>query len=165
MPRKMLPPPTTIAISTPSSARAFVTSSAMRCTTSASMPKPIVWSANASPESLSTTRRYWLSVISSSSSSDVDVGRVYSSPILTRAKRRTVRVAARAPSTSAPIVCFWSLTNDCSTQRDRLEEAVELAVDDLGPRLLGLALFAGLRLVDRRARASTSSAGTSSRVT
>src|SRR6476619_5501050 len=34
-------------------------------------------------------------------------------------------------------------------ERDRLEEAVELALDDLGPRLLGLSLFAGLRLEDR----------------
>src|SRR6185369_12064708 len=60
MPRQMLPPPTTTAISTPSSRRAAVTSSAMRCTTAASMPKPLSASANASPESLSTTRRYWL---------------------------------------------------------------------------------------------------------
>src|SRR5690242_21689608 len=67
MPRKMLPPPTTIAISTLSSARAFVTSAAMRCTTSESMPKLSFWSANASPESLSTTRRYLLSDISRSS--------------------------------------------------------------------------------------------------
>src|SRR5690242_1972665 len=67
MPRKMLPPPTTIAISTLSSARAFVTSAAMRCTTSESMPKLSLRSANASPESLSTTRRYLLSDISRSS--------------------------------------------------------------------------------------------------
>src|SRR6185436_1966823 len=60
MPRQMLPPPTTIAISTPSSRRAAATSSAMRCTTAASMPKPLRASANASPESLSTTRPYWL---------------------------------------------------------------------------------------------------------
>src|SRR6185437_3355375 len=66
MPRKMLPPPTTMAISTPRSARALVTSPAMRCTTSESMPKLIDLSANASPESLSTTRRYLLSAISSS---------------------------------------------------------------------------------------------------
>jgi len=40
-PRKMLPPPTTIAISTPRSARAFVTSSAIRWTTAASIPNPM----------------------------------------------------------------------------------------------------------------------------
>src|SRR5437868_12431223 len=34
-------------------------------------------------------------------------------------------------------------------ERDRLEEAVELAFDDLGPRLLGFALFSRLRLEDR----------------
>src|SRR6202166_2241174 len=66
MPRKMLPPPTTMAISTPRSARALVTSLAMRCTTSESIPKLIDLSANASPESLSTTRRYLLSDISGS---------------------------------------------------------------------------------------------------
>ena len=37
----MLPPPTTIAISTPRSPRALVTSSAMRWTTTASIPNPI----------------------------------------------------------------------------------------------------------------------------
>src|SRR5260221_2348659 len=67
IPRKMLPPPTMIAISTPRSARALVTSAAIECTTSESMPNPIERSANASPESLSTTRRYLLSGIRSSS--------------------------------------------------------------------------------------------------
>src|SRR5262245_34411395 len=61
IPRQMLPPPTTTAISTPSSARASATSSAMRCTTAASIPKLVVVSANASPDSLRTTRRYSLS--------------------------------------------------------------------------------------------------------
>src|SRR5947209_14190158 len=61
MPRKMLPPPTTTAISTPRSTRAAATSSAMRCTTPASMPKLSDASANASPDSLSTTRRNRLS--------------------------------------------------------------------------------------------------------
>src|SRR6478609_3107212 len=65
MPRQMLPPPTTTAISTPSSARASASSSAMRCTTTASMPKLMVPSANASPDSLRTTRRYWLSTVES----------------------------------------------------------------------------------------------------
>src|SRR5262245_30457468 len=63
MPRKMLPPPTTIAISTPNSMRASVASDAMRCTTAESMPYPVVRSANASPESFRTTRRYRLSGI------------------------------------------------------------------------------------------------------
>src|SRR5215213_1118591 len=62
MPRQMLPPPTTTAISTPSSARASATSSATRCTTAASMPKLMVTSANASPDSLRTTREYWPTV-------------------------------------------------------------------------------------------------------
>src|SRR5664279_1487828 len=63
MPRKMLPPPTTIAISTPSSTRASATSSAIRWTTAASMPNEMLVSAKASPESFSTTRRNRLSVI------------------------------------------------------------------------------------------------------
>src|SRR6478752_6860694 len=74
IPRKMLPPPTTIAISTPRSARALVTSPAMRCTTSESMPNPIERSANASPESFSTTRRYLLSDISTPSGSEPTSG-------------------------------------------------------------------------------------------
>src|SRR5262245_4153492 len=60
MPRQMLPPPTTTAISTPSSRRAAATSSAMRWTTAASIPMPVCASANASPESFSTTRPYRL---------------------------------------------------------------------------------------------------------
>src|SRR5262249_9500370 len=59
MPRQMLPPPTTTAISTPNSERASATSSAIRCTTAASMPKLMVPSAKASPDSLRTTRDYW----------------------------------------------------------------------------------------------------------
>src|SRR2546422_1949801 len=55
-PRKMLPPPTTIAISTSRSRRTSATSAAMRETTSPSMPWAWVESANASPDSLSTTR-------------------------------------------------------------------------------------------------------------
>src|SRR5947207_871764 len=54
----MLPPPTTTAISTPSSVFAAATSSAMRWTTAASIPEPVVVSANTSPESFSTTRSY-----------------------------------------------------------------------------------------------------------
>src|SRR3954447_21263790 len=64
MPRQMLPPPTTTAISTLSSTRASATSSAIRCTSAASMPKFVVVSANASPDSLRMTRRYSLSAIS-----------------------------------------------------------------------------------------------------
>ena len=37
----------------------------------------------------------------------------HSSPILTRAKRRTV-ASLPSPATSAPTVDFWSFTNDCS---------------------------------------------------
>src|SRR5680860_742398 len=62
-PRKMLPPPTTIAISTSRLARASATSWAMRPTIASSMPKPVVVSENASPESLSTTRWYLLPVM------------------------------------------------------------------------------------------------------
>src|SRR4051794_9744956 len=63
-PRKMLPPPTTIAISTSRSRQAAATSSAIRCTTLASMPKPLVVSAKTSPESFRITRRYRLRAIS-----------------------------------------------------------------------------------------------------
>src|SRR6266567_3354563 len=58
----MFPPPTTTAISTPRSDCAVATSSATRWTTAASMPDPVDGSANTSPESLSTTRRYRLAL-------------------------------------------------------------------------------------------------------
>ena len=65
-PRKMLPPPTTMAISTLRASVASATSSASRLTTTASMPEPMEESANASPESLSSTLPHRLSGMRSS---------------------------------------------------------------------------------------------------
>src|SRR3984957_18269814 len=56
-PRKMLPPPITMQIWLPASAASF-TSRAIRSTVSMSMPKPPA-PINASPETLSRTRRYF----------------------------------------------------------------------------------------------------------
>src|SRR5262245_60767356 len=148
----MLPPPTTIAISTPRSPRAFVTSSAMRCTTTASMPNPIFWSANASPESFSTTRWYRLAVIGNSSRAELVVERreppeaLFLSDLDPR-ESTDVRVGPEGLHHGVDrllVVLDERLLDEC----DRLEEAVELAVDDLRPGLLGLALFLGLCLVD-----------------
>ena len=149
MPRKMLPPPTTTAISTSSSLRALVISSAMRCTTAASMPYPIVVSANASPESLSTTRWYRLFVMGTTLfRAPRDSPWVYASPILTRAKRRTVASLPR-PSTSLPTVVFGILHERLLEERDLLVEAVDPPFDDLRHRGLGLALVAAQLLEDR----------------
>src|SRR6476659_4073982 len=129
MPRKMLPPPTTIAISTLSSARAFVTSAAMRCTTSESMPKLSFWSANASPESLSTTRRYLLSDISRSSRSGV---RSLLADL--DAREATDRGIAAQPGHERPhgrLLVLHERLIDERTARVGLVEAVELALDDL----------------------------------
>src|SRR5215212_10982576 len=56
MPRQMLPPPTTTAISVPRSRWTSATSAAMRATVAPWIPKPVTGSANASPDSLRTTR-------------------------------------------------------------------------------------------------------------
>src|SRR4051794_37722418 len=147
MPRKMLPPPTTIAISTLSSARAFVTSAAMRCTTSESMPKLSDWSANASPESLSTTRRYLLSDISSSSRGRAGVSLLADLDAREAPDRGIAAQSGNERPNGRLLVLDERLLDERST-RVGLVEAVELAVDDLGPGLLGLALLARLRLVD-----------------
>src|SRR5262245_45984756 len=138
IPRQMLPPPTTIAISTPRSARALATSSAMRCTTFASMPYPIVVSANASPESFSTTRLYWLPGIG------------VTLPWLAGL------FLAHLDTDEAPDLGLRAQTLDDLRHRRLgllheplleqavvLEEAVETAGDDLLDRVLGLALVAG----------------------
>src|SRR4051812_28929246 len=57
-PRQMLPPPTTTAISMPSSPRAAASSSAIRSTTPPSIVSSDALLANASPDSLRTTRRH-----------------------------------------------------------------------------------------------------------
>src|SRR5262249_7476597 len=128
-PRKMLPPPTTIAISTPRSPRAFVTSSAMRCTTLASMPNPIFWSANASPESFSTTRWYRLAVIGNSSRAK---------SVVRRANPRALFLSDLDPREPADVCIGPERLHDrvdrllvvlherLLDERDRLEEAVEL---------------------------------------
>src|SRR5882757_2067677 len=69
MPRKMLPPPTTMQISTPR-AWTWATSSAMRSTIFGSMPYS--WSPiRASPEIFNSTRRYWAAFAMSSHSLSV----------------------------------------------------------------------------------------------
>src|SRR5205807_5691216 len=71
-PRKMLPPPTTMAICTLRASTASATSSARRFTTTASMPEPMEESANASPESLSSTLPQRLSGIGPLLLADLD---------------------------------------------------------------------------------------------
>jgi hypothetical protein len=56
LPRKMLPPPTTMAISVPSEACSSASSRATCCTIVGSMPPLTSGSENASPESLIRTR-------------------------------------------------------------------------------------------------------------
>src|SRR5215831_8177590 len=122
MPRKMLPPPTTIAIST-------------------------LRSANASPESLSTTRRYLLSDISRSSRAPAG-GSLLADLDAREAANRGI---AAEPRYERPhrrfLVLDERLLDECTTGVG-LVEAVELALDDLGPSLLGLAFLARLGLVD-----------------
>jgi len=61
VPRQKLPPPTTIAMSTPNSSRASLSSPASCAKTSLSRPKPD-FSASASPDNFNTTRfqRGWV---------------------------------------------------------------------------------------------------------
>src|SRR6266508_2155635 len=137
-PRKMLPPPTTTAISTFSSVRASETSSAIRCTTDSSITKPVSLSANTSPESLSTTRGYRLSGMTSALLlADLDPrepahDRVAADRAQQLADRR-LRIADEG----------------LLDQHHVLEEPVEPALDDLGNGLLGLALVAGQLLEHR----------------
>src|SRR6185295_16524927 len=143
IPRKMLPPPTTIAISTLSSARAFVTSAAIRCTTSESMPKLSLRSANASPESLSTTRRYLLSDISGSLRAPADGSLLADLD----AREATDRGTATEPGDERAhrrLLVLHERLLDQRAARVGLVEAVDLAVDDLGPGLLGLAFLTRL---------------------
>ena len=94
----MLPPPTTMAICTLRASLASATSSANRLTTTASMPEPMEESANASPESLSST-------LPPSALGH----RGYSSPTLTRMKRVTV-ASDPSPDSRDPTVTFGSRT-------------------------------------------------------
>ena len=88
-------------------ARASVTSPAMRCTTSASMWSPV----RAVGERLARELQHHPAVLALDSSTRSWRRRnATSSPILTRAKRRSVAPPPR-PSTSLPIVCFGSFTN------------------------------------------------------
>src|SRR6266508_4194175 len=133
MPRKMLPPPTTMAISTPSSACEAATSSAMRWTMWASMPKPVDVSAKTSPESFSTTRSYR-----------------DASPT-----RLLLLFADLDPDEPSDGCLLAELTQQLADRRlrladerlldenVRLREAAQAAFDDLGDGLLGLPFVAG----------------------
>src|ERR1700675_1162476 len=152
-PRKMLPPPTTIAISTPRSARALVTSSAMRWTTTASIPNPIVWSAKASPESFSTTRGFPLGCIGNSSragSYGSAVGGLADGLFLSDLDPcEPADVRLRAERLHDRVDRLLVVLDERLLEKDdSLVEAVQLALVDLRPGRLGLALFAGLGFED-----------------
>src|SRR5438105_3197238 len=131
-PRKMLPPPTTMAICTLRASTASATSSASRLTTTASMPEPMEESANASPESLSSTLPHRLSgttvpllFADFDPHEPRDLG-LRPEPRQQRADRH-LRVTDVALLEEAVL----------------LVEAAEAALHDLGDGLLGLALVAG----------------------
>src|SRR5262249_32794428 len=142
MPRKMLPPPTTTAISTPSSELAAATSSAMRCTTPASMPEPVAASANTSPESFSTTRSYF----------DASPTRLLRS---SSGRRRRLFGADLDPHEPPDRRLLAELAEQLADgglgladerlleEHDALVEPVDPALDDLREGLLGLAFVAG----------------------
>src|ERR687898_3625237 len=146
MPRKMLPPPTTTAISTPSSVFAAATSSAMRCTTAASMPEPEATSANTSPESFSTTRSYLDAAPNASP---------YAFFAVLLVATRRLLVADLDPHEAADRRILAELPEQLADrglrladerlldQDDALVEGVDPAFDDLRDRLLGLPLVAG----------------------
>src|SRR3954454_22790131 len=140
MPRKMFPPPTTTAISTPSSVFAAATSSAMRWTTAASMPEPVAASANTSPESFRTTRSYRDASPNASSLSlrgpsllgaDLDPDKPADGGILAQLAEELADGGLRLPDERL-------LDEDGA-----LVEAVQPTFDDLRERLLGLPLVAG----------------------
>src|SRR6266508_6274360 len=133
MPRKMLPPPTTMAISTPSSACEAATSSAMRWTMWASMPKPVDVSAKTSPESFSTTRSYRdasptrLLLLFADLDPDEPSDGCLLAELAQQLADRRLRLADER----------------LLDENVRLVEAVQAAFDDLGDGLLGLPFVAG----------------------
>src|SRR6266540_2230733 len=133
MPRKMLPPPTTMAISTPSLAWDAATSSAMRWTMSASMPKPVDVSAKTSPESFSTTRSYRdasptrLLLLFADLDPDEPSDGCLLAELAQQLADRRLRLADER----------------LLDENVRLVEAVQAAFDDLGDGLLGLPFVAG----------------------
>src|SRR5256885_5346089 len=137
-PRKMLPPPTTMAICTLRASQASATSSASRLTTTASMPEPTEESANASPESLSSTLPQWLSGtpltllladLHPGEPGDLGVG-----------------AQARQQRPDGDLGVAHEALLD---QTVLLEEATDPPLHDLGDGLLGLALVAGQVLQHR----------------
>src|ERR671910_221126 len=152
MPRKMLPPPTTTAISTPSSVFAAATSSAMRCTTAASMPEPEAASANTSPDSFSTTRSY---LDASPNASP------YAFFAILLVTTRRLLVADLDPHEAADGRILAELAQQLADrglrladerlldQDDTLVEGVDPAFDDLRDRPLRLPLVAGELLEHR----------------
>src|SRR2546421_8087104 len=136
-PRKMLPPPTTMAICTLRASEASATSSASRLTTTASIPEPTEESANASPDSLSSTLPQRLSGTAATLLlADLDAGEAGHLGVGPEARQerpdRDLGVADEALLDEAVL----------------LEEAADPALDDLRDGLLGLALVAGQVLED-----------------
>src|SRR3954454_14191763 len=128
-PRQMLPPPTTTATSVPNSCRASDTSMAMRSTMELSIVSTDEALANASPESLRTTRRHGC------------VGSVRSAPHDHLCEADDAGVAEHLLHRLLVVLGEGLLEQD-----PLLVPAVEHAVDDLGKGGLGLARVAGLGL-------------------
>src|SRR5687768_15101692 len=128
MPRQMFPPPTTTAISVPRSRRTSATSAAMRATVAPWIPKPVTGSANASPDSLRTTRFQFPRM--PALPADHDLG-----------ETGDLGVAQEVGDAQLVVPHVVLLQ-----QHVLLEEPPEPALDDLGQGRLGLALVAGDRL-------------------
>src|SRR5262245_4518486 len=131
MPRQMLPPPITTAISTPRSRRAAWISPAMRATTCASMWCPVSVFSSASPESFRTTRRNgldampWTLLLADLHPSEAPDGSV-AAQLLEQLPDRRLRIAHER----------------LLEQHVLLVEAVEATLDDLRDRVVRLALVA-----------------------
>src|SRR5579884_1626159 len=152
IPRKMFPPPTTIAISTPRSVRAAATSSAIRWATAASIPKPTDSSANASPESFSTTRPNRLWATPSPPVSSLPSAAARRTPRLLLADLDPREAADGGATTERPEQLRdrrLRVTHErLLGQHVILVEALEPALDDHRDLVLGLALVARELLED-----------------
>src|SRR3954452_7081919 len=138
-PRQMLPPPTTIAISVPSCCWVSATSAAMRATTAPSIPYPKETWANASPDSLSTTR---CQRPRPSPFGDVSVTPL--APDLDLGEARDLGVAQQLLDGHLGVAHELLLEQHALSE----EAAGELAFHDLGDGLLGFAFVARLGLQD-----------------
>src|SRR5262245_64947347 len=149
IPRQMLPPPMTTAISTPRSRRASWISPAIRATISASMWCPVAAFSSASPDSFSTTRRKRLAMNRKPTPTTRVVRCSPGYPARGRSLLAHLHAGEAADLGVAAELGHELADRGLRVAHERLleqhvvlVEAVEATLDDLRDRVLGLSLVA-----------------------